>query len=310
MLSLMLLNLKRQGQMTTSKLAKGREVGLTTARSAQEDHSSRGHALCSASGSERWLNCPGSVGLSLDIPEEPSSEAAMQGTRCHELAEKILKYWVARNYCALDSDFSAFVDSFRDAYRDTEHMHDSGKIWSMVDYALTYVHACMQEYLDFDAGTEVSVRLEHRLTFNADMKMFGTADFFATGTRGGKSYGVVCDLKYGKKKVNTKDNSQLAFYACALKKASKRKLETVKVKVAQPRIATWFSEVEYSHGELDEWDLRLTLGAEKALTQIGSKKPELKTGGWCWFCPARNECPEKSRVDVNDCFDDDLVVAA
>lgn len=254
-------------------------------------HSKRAHALCSASGAERWLNCPGSVGLSEELPPEPSSPAASEGTRAHELAERILRDWEAKGR-VLDL---VFVDSLRPEYADT-HDDDKGG-WSMVDFALTYVHACLGEVEAFDADLEnpVAVRLEQRLEFNAEMGMFGTADFFATGTRGGVPYGVVVDLKYGKKKVNVVDNPQLGYYAVALKKGSKRKLEKVKVRVVQPRIDHWFSDVEYTAAELSEWHKTLTLGAEKAILQIGSKSPELKAGGWCWFCPARSICPEKER---------------
>ncbi|MBA4191486.1 MAG: hypothetical protein C0467_26200 [Planctomycetaceae bacterium] len=69
---------------------------------------------------------------------------------------------------------------------DTEFEPGDGRMWSMVDYALTYVHACIAALEVFDPGTEVAVRLEQRLVFNEAMSMFGTADFMATGTRKGK----------------------------------------------------------------------------------------------------------------------------
>lgn len=255
-------------------------------------HSERKHSLCSASGAERWLNCPGSVGLSLQVPEEPSSPAAQEGTRAHELAEKIMRRW-EENGRKLDDGYISFL---RSEYEDTEHEISDGRVWSMVDYALTYCHACIDEVEAFDKDSEVAVRLEHRLTFNSDMNMHGTADFFATGVRGGRGYGVICDLKYGKKKVKTEGNAQLAYYSCALKAMSKKNLETVKVRVVQPRIGHWFSDVEYSAQELEQWKETLTLGAEKALLQIGWKEPTLQTGPWCWFCPARSICPEKIKA--------------
>jgi hypothetical protein len=284
--------------MASSTLKKKSKAGAQKAPEPAElvEHSSRLHALCSASGSERWLNCPGSVGLSRTVPEEPASEAALQGTRCHELAEEILKHWERAGRKIEDW----YIETQRRNVRDTR---DEATGWDMVDYAMTYVNSCIATIEEeFDKGTPVSYRLEHRLTFNADMKMFGTADFFATGTRNGRAHGVICDLKYGKKRVRVEDNSQLAFYAVALKKASKKNLETIKVRVVQPRIGHWLSEVEYTADELNAWDERLTLGAEKALIQIGSSHPELKTGGWCFFCAARDVCPAKAN-EAADCFD-------
>ena len=249
-------------------------------------HADRLHALCSASGAERWLNCPGSVSLSRAIPEEPPSAASREGTRAHELAERILRQW-EKDGRRLDM---GWIEGLRPEYEDT--VKDG---WSMLDYAMTYVNLCIDEVENFDPGTDVSVRLEQRIVFNADMAMFGTVDFFATGTRGGVAYGVIVDFKYGKKKIPVENNPQLAYYAVALKRGSKKKLEKVKVRVVQPRVTAFFADVEYDQAGLQEWNKRLTLGAERALLQINAKKPELKGGAWCWFCPARNVCPEKAR---------------
>jgi len=57
------------------------------------DHSSRDHALLSASGAHRWLKCPGSARLE-DKFEDTASEFAAEGTLAHEIAElKIKKYF-------------------------------------------------------------------------------------------------------------------------------------------------------------------------------------------------------------------------
>jgi hypothetical protein len=257
----------------------------------EANHGERLHSLCSASGAERWLNCPGSVGLSRGLPNE-SGPSALQGTRAHELSEKILREWIAKNRTGLEV---AFVDALRPQYEDTV---DEKTGLSMVDHALVYVFACIEEVNAFDPGTDVAVRVEHRLTFNADMNMFGTADFFATGVRGGKGYGVIVDLKYGTHAVKVENNPQLGQYGVSLKKMSKRNLEYVKVRVVQPRIKKQSSEIEYNAQELRDWNKKLTLGAEKALIQIGSKNPTLKAGSWCFFCPASKAgvCPEQRRV--------------
>jgi CRISPR/Cas system-associated exonuclease Cas4 (RecB family) len=263
-------------------------------------HEDRLHALCSASGAERWLNCPGSVGLSRTVPEKPPGPAALEGTRAHELAEKILKRWEADGRPAeIDRGFLTLQRSIHAG--EVELEMPNGEMWGMVDFALSYVAVCIDEVKAFDG--EASMRLEQRLAFNVDMGMFGTADFIATGTKGGRACGVIVDLKYGKKRVKVEDNPQLAYYACALAKMSKKDLRAVKVCVVQPRIGHWLSEVEYSLEELKEWNKKLTLGAEKALLQINAEKPELKTGGWCWFCPANEVCPEKIKQQ-GDCFDE------
>jgi hypothetical protein len=268
------------------------------------EHSTRLHSLCSASGAERWLNCPGSVGLSYQLPEEPASPAASEGTRAHELAEKLIRRWLD-NGRKIDSEFNNFVSLQREEYEDTHHEME-GRVWSMVDYALTYVHAIVDEVEAFDKDTPVDICVEERLAFNDEMQMFGTADFFATGKRNGESFGFICDLKYGKKRVVCENNPQLAYYAVALKKESRKNLQRIKMRIVQPRIGHWFSDIEYTAAQLEDWDKKLTEGAEKALVQIGSKEPSLTVGAWCWFCPARQVCPEKIKsiapVDLTNVF--------
>ena len=257
------------------------------------NHSARKHALCSASSAERWLECPGSVGLSMTVPEPPTSSYALEGTEAHELSEKILDHWLKNNYDLKDD----FLSECR-----------SGKE-EMFDFVMQYVHACAEEAMAFD-GTP-TIRIEQRLTFNEDMAMFGTADFIATGMIDGVPTGVIVDLKYGRgKKVKTEGNPQLAYYAVALRSCSKKKLEQVRVRIVQPRVEDASTSITFSTDDLDAWGLKLTLGAEQALWMAGkAKTPAYKEGGWCWFCPAKQVCPEIAKrlsEKLADQFPDDL----
>ena len=53
------------------------------------DH--RKHARLSASGSQRWLACPGSILLEESYPEDVVSEYAEYGTAGHQLAQVCLE---------------------------------------------------------------------------------------------------------------------------------------------------------------------------------------------------------------------------
>ena len=242
-------------------------------------HAERKHALCSASGAERWLECPGSVGLSMTVPEPPTSIYALEGTRAHEFSEGILQQWVKDNYNLSES----FMEEKRAENEE------------MFDYVMQYVYACVEESMRFD-GTP-AIRIEQRLKFDEGMAMFGTADFIATGLRDGVSTGVIIDLKYGKgKKVKTENNPQLAYYAVALRRCSKKKLESVVVRIVQPRIDDPSTSITFSKAELDAWESKLTLGAEEALWMAGkAKAPIYSMGSWCWFCPAKPVCPEMQK---------------
>jgi hypothetical protein len=257
------------------------------------NHAARKHALCSASSAERWLECPGSVGLSMTVPEPPTSPYALEGTKAHEFSETILHQWLKDNYSLSDS----FLEERR---KENEEMYE---------YVMQYVQTCVDEAMAFD-GTP-SIKVEQRLIFSDDMGMFGTADFIATGLRDGIPTGVIVDLKYGKgKKVKTEANPQLAYYAVALRKCSKKKLERIIVRIVQPRIGDLSTAITFSTEDLDAWEQTLTLGAETALMMAGGlKTPTYKMGGWCWFCPAKNDCPEmqkKLSEDLSQQFPDDL----
>ena len=45
------------------------------------------HATLSPSAAVRWINCPGSVGISAQLPPAPSSTYADEGTLAHLFAE-------------------------------------------------------------------------------------------------------------------------------------------------------------------------------------------------------------------------------
>lgn len=256
------------------------------------DHKEREHALCSASGADRWLNCPGTLALSQGLPEPEASPYAAEGTRAHELAERILRHWEA-NDRTLNT---AWVDALRPEYADTEFDTGDGRRWGMVDYAMTYVNLCLEQVAGFDG--KPAVKIEHRLVLDQELGMFGTLDFVASGVRKGAWTGMVVDLKYGKgKRVKVEDNPQLAYYAVALKRNSKKPLEQVKAVVVQPRLAQFYSELWYAGWELEEWERKLKAGAEKAVRQLMGIEPrELKRGGWCWFCPAKAVCPEMDKA--------------
>ena len=54
------------------------------------------HAILSASGAHRWLNCTPSARLEQLFPDR-SGEFAQEGTFAHELAEKMIRYLYSLN---------------------------------------------------------------------------------------------------------------------------------------------------------------------------------------------------------------------
>lgn len=83
----------------------------------QIDHKERGHARLSASRTERFMSCPGSVRLEALMPYEPPGEAAAIGTAIHELSEKMLRGEAFNpkdypdDHLDMASDYVAFINT-------------------------------------------------------------------------------------------------------------------------------------------------------------------------------------------------------
>ena len=248
---------------------------------AAED-TARKHAHFGASNAERWLNCPGSFSLCEGIPEPPSSRYAEEGTKAHDMAERLLRAREPRHHITAHS-------------RPEMYFHCDA-----------YVQRCHQELAAFDQSPKPPQhRIEQRLVFDEDLQMFGTADFLATGAKTGVPCGVVVDLKYGTgKPVRAEANPQLAYYATCLWKQSRLGLKFVKVVVFQPRVPNGITEVEYTEADLKLWALTLRAGAEKAVWQHLLKKPELVVGRHCWFCKAKAVCPAQEKKRLQDAASD------
>lgn len=233
-------------------------------------HSDRLHALCSASSSSRWMQCPGSVGLSQDAPPEVKSIYAEEGTKAHELAEKRLRNELV---VAVDLDMLRHVDAY-----------------------VEYVNKKKKEF-----DTAPNVRLESKLTLNEELNMWGTADVAMTGYKNGKEHGKIIDFKYGKTKVIAKNNTQLAYYATALLKTSSMLLHDVEVNIFQPRIKVPETSVTYTHEELNSWYGVFSTACNKAILQmLYLNEREYVMGDWCKYCPAKTICPERLKESTED----------
>lgn len=248
-------------------------------------HTTRTHSPCSASSAHRWLNCPGSVGLCASLPKEPQSPHAAEGTKAHELAEIQLQNWI---------DTGDVKKAFERV--DGSEREDGDWDEEMREHVEFYVVTVQEQIAAFDKEPSApSMRLETKLTLDNDLAMHGTADFVATGWRRGKATGMVIDLKYGKSRVVAHDNPQLAYYAVALWKTSKKPLQEVEVLIVQPRSGDRVTSVIYSLDELGLWSDILTRAADAAYRQILMPSTrELNVGEHCKWCNARYVCPSKN----------------
>lgn len=230
------------------------------------------HALLSASGAHRWLNCTPSARLESDEPESTSA-AAEQGTAAHALAEHKLRRALKQRS---KRPVSAWIDDEMETLTD--------------DYV-----SFVQEHISIAQETcgDPQVLIEQRLDFSHIVPgSFGTGDcvIIAEPTL------QIIDLKYGQGVlVEAAHNPQLMLYALGALHAfgDLYDIETVAVTIYQPRRAnvdTW----EIPVTELEHWaEAEVKPKAELAAAGEGEFCP----GSWCQFCRIAPTC--RARAEAN-----------
>lgn len=223
------------------------------------------HAILSASGAHRWMNCTPSARLELEF-DDKSGSAAAEGTAAHELSEhklrKALKMRSKKPVSPFDSDE---MDSYTDGY---------------VEFILEIIEQAKQSCND------PLVLIEQRLDFTKYVPDgFGTGDslIIADGTL------HIIDFKYGQGVlVNAEDNPQMKLYALGALELFDGiyDINTVAMTIYQPRrenVSTFtvFKESLYQWAE----EILKPI-AELAFAGDGQYCP----GEWCQFCRAAVKC--------------------
>ncbi|WP_194948985.1 DUF2800 domain-containing protein [Actinomyces trachealis] len=231
------------------------------------------HALLSASGAHRWLNCPPSAVLESREPDSTSA-AAEQGTVAHALAE-----WKLRRALHDAPTFKPKSD-----WIDTE----------MEDLTDDYV-AFVQQHVSLARETcgDPQVLIEQRLDFSHVVPGgFGTGDCLIIA----EPKLQIIDLKYGQGVlVEAERNPQLMLYALGALRTfgDLYDIETVAVTIYQPRrgnVDTW----ETSVADLQAWaETEVKPRAELAAAGGGEFCP----GSWCQFCRIAPTC--RARAEAN-----------
>ena len=146
------------------------------------NHAGRNHALLSASGAHRWMECPASAKLEQQFPDT-TSKAAKEGTLAHELCEMKLRHYM------FTKDYGK-----RKLNADMKKMKEN-PLWSdeMPEYADAYVDYIKSVALGFKSAPGVII--EGRVDFSRWVpEGFGTADCILIS---GDTLSVI-DFKYGK----------------------------------------------------------------------------------------------------------------
>ena len=223
------------------------------------------HAILSASGSHRWLNCTPSARLELEF-DDTSSGAAKEGTAAHALCEHKLKKALHMRSKRPVSDYdSDEMEECTDAY---------------VDFVMEQYEAKKQTCKD------PIVLIEQRLDFSRYVPDgFGTGDCLIIGD--GNLH--IVDFKYGMGVlVEAEDNPQMKLYALGALDVYDGiyDIGEVSMTIFQPRrenVSTWTVSAQ----ELKDWaSNELEPKAAMAFNGEGEYVP----GEWCTFCRAAIRC--------------------
>ncbi len=238
-------------------------------------HNTRAHALLSASGASRWLNCTPSAKLEDEFGEKKSSSYAEEGTVAHELAELYLR----KDH--FDLDDVAFDNKLEEIM--------SHKLFNeeMLDCVPIYTDYCSEEFTSAKATSGLAIlEIEQRLDLTEFIPdSFGTADCIIIKD----DVMQVIDLKYGKGVPVYADwNKQLMLYGLgALRKYDTMyDISEIVLTICQPRLNN-ISSWQISVDDLLEWaHTELAPKAKMAFAGEG----ELNPGEWCKFCSVKARC--------------------
>lgn len=220
------------------------------------DHSSRAHALLSASSAARWLACPPSA-VAAEAYENEGTDYTREGTIAHEVAEAIASRSVILGWAPeVDQEMVECAKGYRD-----------------------YI----QEQTKSDSAT---VLLEQRVDFSPWVpEGFGTADCIIIQ---GTTMDVI-DYKYGKGvAVSAQDNPQMKLYGLGALNdyGFAYDVETIRLHIYQPRMNN-ISVDELNVSDLLAWaEKTVKPTAEKAAKGKGNYNP----GEHCRFCPHAGRC--------------------
>lgn len=231
------------------------------------------HALLSASGAHRWLNCPPSALVEAGLPDSTST-AAEQGTIAHALAE-----WKLRRALHLSPTIkpeSTWIDSEMEAHTD--------------DY-LAFVQERLREARKTckDPVTLIEQRLDYSHLVPGG---FGTGDCVIIA----EPLLQIIDFKYGQGVlVEAEKNPQLMLYALGALHGfdTLYEIDEVAVTIFQPRrsnVATWHVSV----ADLQTWAEEIVRPTAKL---AGKGEGSFAAGSWCRFCKIAPTC--RTRAEKN-----------
>jgi hypothetical protein len=260
--------------------------GAVAAPSSADPVAEAAHAVLSASGSDRWLACPGSVHAEKMFSDE-ETDFALEGTVAHD----ILSLKLEKQFGLITAgDFMLRMQPLlkHRLYKlEMERFTDDCR-----DFCVELVNKARAE----DPNAEIFI--ERRLDFSRWVpKGYGRGDFGVVTT----GWAHFVDFKYGKgKPVSAIKNSQVRLYGGGTYSAYSWlfRLDKVFITIHQPRIGNVETE-ELTSDELLAWlegEVRPKAAhAWKIHTgELRATDADYTPGKHCTFCKARGPCRKRA----------------
>lgn len=240
-----------------------------------DEKTERAHSKFSASGSERWLNCPPSVELEEASPPSPDTPWSIEGTQAHDLLECMLLVYL--NPKGELGEIGALKRAEAGATQIMK-VNVRNVYWRILE-------------LHERVGGELHVEKRSHQKF-IHPEMFGTLDVSIVVLF--KELHII-DLKYGKNHVvSPTGNTQLIQYALGEAEFYDWNFDEVHLHIMQPRCAVkvekWHKTWSLGIGDLyRKWFPYFQEGVARVVDGDG----ELKPGNWCHWCRAKQTCPAR-----------------
>ena len=225
--------------------------------------------LLRPSSAARWIACPASARLSLQVPKEESGEAAQIGTAIHALSETCWQ---------LDQDPMDFVGKTIEGIVMTREN---------CEFALAHIRTVAA--LEAELGT---IKVEqHGVAYETLLvKVGGTADVVAYNLD--KSILEIADLKTGRQWVDA-DSAQMKIYALGIMTKLGWVFDTVRLTIVQPQTGENRTHVT-TGDELMHWKNYSLIPAAVSAADGRSEPTPFKDA--CQYCPAKMICPAQTKA--------------
>lgn len=222
--------------------------------------------IVGGSTAKRVMNCPGSVALCAQMPPQPSSKYADEGTLLHNIIAEVLEH---------DKKPTDFLGTTYESITFTKALLED-KLYPALD---------LLNQVDPDCQMDIAV--ETRVGFGDFLSdVFGSTDLLG---RIGKR-AIVLDWKFGDGvAVEAEENPQLMFYAAAAMRTPEVQWvfedcdEIECIIVQPPEIKRWTTTPE----RIKKFEQELKMAVK--LSQ--AKDAPLKVGDHCRWCSAKPTCP-------------------